>query len=206
MPFSVIAVLTIPALDRADELYEFFADLQATQVGFNLEETEGVNRSSVLDAPDILPRFRRFLQRFRDLSRDGRVCSREFDEMRAAILYGRGDRGNRMTTPGCLLCVAWNGDVTGFSPELQGLSHPSYESFVFGNVVEHSLSEMIRSYTFRKVANDIAEGVQACRAECQYFSLCGGGSPSNKLGETGSFRSTTTLHCALTSRLWSMWC
>ena len=45
---------------------------------------------------------------------------------------------------------------------------------------------------------DIAAGVAACRAGCEYFSVCGGGAPVNKLSENGSFRTTKTMFCALT--------
>ena len=43
-----------------------------------------------------------------------------------------------------------------------------------------------------------AQGVEACRRECAYFPVCGGGSPSNKLAETGRFDGTETLYCRLT--------
>jgi uncharacterized protein len=195
VPFSVIAVLTDVSLDFPEEIYEFFAELRPTRVGFNLEETEGVHHSATFDVPDAIARFRAFLRRFHALCRDGRVRSREFDEMRAAILFGRGDRGNRMVNPGCLLCVDWQGNVSGFSPELLGIENSAYDSFLFGNVAEHSLADMVQSRAFRAMAADIGAGVQACKATCRYFPLCGGGEPSNKLGETGSFRSTATLHC-----------
>lgn len=195
VPFTVIAVLTDYSLDFPDEIYEFFADLGPTAVGFNLEETEGIHRSGALDVPDVLARYRGFMRRFYELQRDGRVLSREFADMRAAILFGRGDRGNRMTRPGGLLSVTWRGEVSGFSPELADLAHPSYGTFVFGNVREHGLAQIAESSAFRRIADEIAEGVAACGAVCEYFALCGGGSPSNKLGENGSFRGTATLHC-----------
>ena len=44
---------------------------------------------------------------------------------------------------------------------------------------------------------DIDAGVEACRASCEYFSVCGGGAPMNKLSENGSFRSTRTTFCSL---------
>jgi len=43
--------------------------------------------------------------------------------------------------------------------------------------------------------------VAACRAECPYFSVCGGGSPINKLTENGSFSSTRTVFCDLVHRV-----
>jgi uncharacterized protein len=193
--FSVIAVLTRDSLDRVDEIYEFFAALGPTRVGFNSEEIEGINDRSSLKVPGIVPRLRKFLERFQELSLDGRVRCRELLEMRGAILHGEGNRPNWMTTPGSLLCVAWNGDLTGFSPELQGIRHPTYGSFVFGNVKTHSLEESLYSESFRRISHDIALGVAACKQECPYFGLCGGGAPSNKLAENGSFISTSTLYC-----------
>ena len=45
---------------------------------------------------------------------------------------------------------------------------------------------------------DIQQGVEACAKSCEYFSVCGGGAPVNKLFETGSFTSTRTSYCTLT--------
>jgi uncharacterized protein len=44
---------------------------------------------------------------------------------------------------------------------------------------------------------DIDAGVAKCRASCEYFSICGGGAPMNKLTENGSFDSTKTVFCSL---------
>src|SRR5208282_4237438 len=107
----------IDSLDRVDEFYEFFASLQATQVGFNVEEAEGLNEKSSLNVPSAAERLRKVLERFYALARDGRVRCREFEEMREAILLSGEPRTNWMTVPGAILCVGWNGDVTGFSPE-----------------------------------------------------------------------------------------
>jgi uncharacterized protein len=40
--------------------------------------------------------------------------------------------------------------------------------------------------------------VAACRDSCDYFSVCGGGAPINKLTENGSFASDRTRFCELT--------
>ena len=37
-----------------------------------------------------------------------------------------------------------------------------------------------------------------CRERCEYFSVCGGGEPVNKLAENGTFTSTETTYCRLT--------
>jgi uncharacterized protein len=45
---------------------------------------------------------------------------------------------------------------------------------------------------------DIGAGVEMCRERCEYFSVCGGGEPVNKLAENGTFASTETAYCRLT--------
>ena len=45
---------------------------------------------------------------------------------------------------------------------------------------------------------DIDAGVALCRDTCEYFSVCGGGEPVNKLFENGSFASTETTYCRMT--------
>ena len=45
---------------------------------------------------------------------------------------------------------------------------------------------------------DIEAGVAMCRERCEYFSVCGGGEPVNKLAENGSFASSETTYCRLT--------
>jgi uncharacterized protein len=37
-----------------------------------------------------------------------------------------------------------------------------------------------------------------CRERCEYFTVCGGGEPVNKLAENGSFASSETTYCRLT--------
>ena len=41
-------------------------------------------------------------------------------------------------------------------------------------------------------------GVAMCREGCEYFSVCGGGEPVNKLAENGTFVSTETTYCRMT--------
>jgi len=87
--------------------------------------------------------------------------------------------------------------VCAFSPELLGYKNERYNNFIVGNVHQHTLQQMLDSTTMKVMANDIQAGVDACRDECGYFSLCGGGAPVNKLSENGSFNSTKTSFCNL---------
>jgi len=59
----------------------------------------------------------------------------------------------------------------------------------------NELAEMAASPVLTKMKQDIDAGVALCRQHCQYFSVCGGGEPVNKLAENGSFVSTETAYC-----------
>ena len=56
---------------------------------------------------------------------------------------------------------------------------------------------MLRSPAMQAMTRDIAAGVALCRKECDYFSVCGGGAPVNKLAENGGFASSRTAFCSL---------
>jgi len=91
-----------------------------------------------------------------------------------------------------------HGNVSSFSPELLGLNHGDYDDFIVGNIHTDSLQEMRQSRPMLAMTGDITAGVEACRKECEYFSVCGGGAPVNKLAENGSFTGTRTSYCSLT--------
>ena len=75
VPFQVICVLTADALDHADAIADFFLQHGITEVGFNMEETEGANSRSSLDAGGagqmaLEQRYRAFMARLWQRSRE----------------------------------------------------------------------------------------------------------------------------------------
>ena len=92
----------------------------------------------------------------------------------------------------------WAGNISTFSPELLGLKNPAYEDFLLGNINCDSLADLPRRPNFTRMLADIRAGVEMCRERCEYFSICGGGEPVNKLAENGGFASTETTYCRLT--------
>ena len=66
-----------------------------------------------------------------------------------------------------------------------------------GNLFEHSIADCLQSPHYQGIAKAVSDGVQQCRQECDYFELCGGGSPSNKLAENQRFDSSETEFCRL---------
>jgi uncharacterized protein len=197
IPFNVICVLTARALHHPREIYAWLRETGVRAVAFNLEEIEGANLTSSLADPGFDEAYRSFLEELWQLvERDGRALRvREFDDIEGRILDHM-PRRNSQTDPFINLTVASNGDYSTFCPELLGTSFPDFPDFRLGNVHQDGFRASMRSPTFQRLWREIGQGVQACRDECAYFDVCGGGNPSNKIAENGSFTSTRTRNCA----------
>lgn len=196
--FHVISVLTREALDYPDELFRFYVDSGIHRVGFNIEEVEGVNASSSLDAERCAEQVRSFFARFLELTQGSgaQLAVRELSGLGRLVLDSSGvcDR-NQENTPMSILNVDCEGSFSTFSPELLGVS-----DFLLGNVLRDDLDLVESTPKLRRILEDVEAGIAECRRTCEYFDVCGGGSPSNKYFETGSLRSTETMHCRLSKK------
>jgi uncharacterized protein len=201
VPFHVISVLSAEALDNPQEMLDFYLAEGIEDVCFNVEESEGGHVSGLFAANDVRSRFRRFLGEFWTLSRR---CERirfirEIDGMLPRVFRPDGSTlSNAQVEPFGMLNIDCLGNVSSFSPELLGLKNDQYADFIIGNVLTDTLDQMRGSAAMVAMTRDIAAGVEHCRGSCEYFSVCGGGAPVNKLAENGSFRSTRTSFCELT--------
>ena len=199
IPFTVIGVLTPEALAEPDAVWRFFEDLGAAQIGLNVDEAEGVNSSSTLSSPDAMASLQAFLRLVIALqAATPAVRFREIDSMRGHLTAPPGSdvmRADNM--PGSIVSIDVNGDFTTFSPELLGIEHARYGRFAWGNVHSHDLQSLLRHPGFQSAYRDIRDGIERCRASCAYFSVCGGGNPSNKLTELGTFAGEETQYCRL---------
>jgi uncharacterized protein len=199
IPFTVIGVLTKNALQAPDDVWRFFETLGATQVALNVEEVEGINALSSLPESKNDNSFREFLQRIAKLrATNSSIRVREFDGMRGHLTAPPGAdvlRADNM--PGAIINIDVAGNVTTFSPELLGVEHPAYGKFEWGNVGADDWKAVVSHPGFKKTYRDILEGIERCRDSCAYFSVCGGGNPSNKLSELGTFAGTETQYCRL---------
>ncbi len=202
--FHVISVVTEQALDFPEEIFQFFLTHGIYQVGLNIEELEGVNKTSTLRNRSLDGRVKKFFQTMYELQKQsaGLMRIREFDRAYQAIAQAGGasgpSRNNDQTEPFAIISVAHDGSLSTFSPELLGMKCPQYGDFYFGNVITQDLNQVRAGDKFRAVLNDIQTGVQLCSDSCQYFSFCGGGAPSNKYYENGTFASTETMYCRYT--------
>ncbi len=199
VPFHTISVLSAESLDRPDEMFEFFAAEGVENVCFNVDETEGQHVSTL--AADAPARYRAFLRRFWERARDGGGVQqiREIDGLLPTIFRPEeAPIRNSQVEPFGMINVDCHGNVSTFSPELLGYRNAEYDDFLIGNVNRDDFATMLDRLVNSAMAREVAAGVAACRAECAYFSVCGGGAPMNKLSENGSFRGTRTLFCELT--------
>jgi uncharacterized protein len=203
IPFSVISVLTREAIRSPDELFSFYKEYDIHNVAFNVEEKEGAHKFSSLldkfDESEIVIFFNRIVE-LMELN-DFQIQIRELEETLTSILYHKsGPPINTLALPFGIITVAVNGDVFTFCPELAGFRNDTFPTFAIGNIFTHSYAELCRSEVLSRLTTEIDEGVELCRASCDYFSLCGGGAPSNKLFENGLFNSSETMHCRLTKK------
>jgi uncharacterized protein len=200
MPFHTISVLTRESLGLADEMYAFFVEAGIDHVCFNVEESEGQHVSGMLGVDDVRARFHAFLARFWQLARaEDRVkFVREVDTMISAV-FRTNDAPfrNQQVEPLAMMNVDCLGNVSTFSPELLGYKNAEYNDFLIGNINTDSMEQIRDSQWLAAMQRDIDAGVEACKAGCEYFSVCGGGAPMNKLSENGTFRSAQTTFCSL---------
>jgi uncharacterized protein len=199
--FSVIAVLSQLSLNYPDEIFQFFVENEITQVGFNIEETEGDNEVSSLEKAGTDEKYRIFMQRLYDLVKRSNhaLTVREFESIRSSILQGEQiTLGQSM--PFTIISIDYQGNFMTFSPELLSLENDEYDAFILGNITQDSFESICQTERFQKINKDIQAGVELCRQTCPYFSVCGGGAPANKLFENGSFRSTETMYCKYTKK------
>lgn len=201
IPFHTLSVLSRASLAMPEELLAFFISEGIDHVCFNVEESEGEYVSDLFQGAELRQRFETFLRTFWHLARaDGRVkFVREIDHALPRVFRPEGVRArNIQVEPLGMINVDCHGNVSSFSPELLGYKNADYGDFLLGNINTASLAEIYQASLGSALLRDIRKGVEACRAHCEYFSVCGGGAPVNKLFENGRFDSTTTSFCTLT--------
>lgn len=205
IPFRVIAVLTRESLAAPDELLDFFIDHGIRAVGFNVEEIEGVNRSSSLAPAAVERELAAFWERVIDRVRAAphAIRLREIDRTLAMLRDSELGRhpGNAQNRPLGILSVAHDGALSTFSPELLGLKDDRYGDFLLGHLDALDLDRALAAPAFRRMSEEIAAGRRACAESCAWFAFCRGGAPANKLAERGSFAATETMACRLAEQV-----
>lgn len=192
---SVICVLTAESLTMPEAIYRFFVENGITKVGFNVEEMEGQKNPVSLTLNSCYQPFRDFFTAFMELNRDNTLSVREVGNFESMLRMNNTSSVSDQCRPLRILTVDWQGGMSTFSPELHGIDTPPYGPYVFGNVNTDEIEQMLSTPKYLAVHEDLVAGVVQCERECEYFSICGGGAPANKLFENGTFRSAETMYC-----------
>ncbi len=206
---NVLSVITSQNIERPDEMFHFFVDHQLCEIAFNVEEIEGPNlHSSLLRGTSgyasARSRYRSFMGRIAELNRlnGWPLTIREFLSLAQLIQKWRECPANIPDAPeqrmGAIVTMTRDGVVYSWSPELASSLPGTLDRFSLGNIRDvASIDEFFLTERARAIQQEIDRGVEMCRKQCEYFSLCGGGSPANKFYERGTFATTETLKCAL---------
>ncbi|MDQ7781831.1 MAG: cyclophane-forming radical SAM/SPASM peptide maturase GrrM/OscB [Desulfomonilaceae bacterium] len=194
---SVICVVTEKSLHCPTDIHDFFCEEGFQSISLNPEEIEGINtRSSLSQRDDWRVLYKRFMDLFHKRMKDfgNRLVVRQFSHVHA-WLQEKCQYASGPAIPFNHLTVSNNGDFSTFSPELITARHERFGDFILGNVRQGRLSDAGRGSKFKRLWSEIMDGLLRCKNECPLFSCCGGGAPSNKLFENGSFASTCTIAC-----------
>lgn len=202
VPFHTISVLSSEALAAPREMFDFYVAEGIEHVCFNVEETEGDHVSESFGKADAETAYPNFLAEFWRLSAasPGKITFiREIDAALRQVIRPKEIRYfNELVEPFAVTSMDHAGNLSTFSPELLGLKNAAYGDFVIGNVNRDRLADLEKGPRLLRMQTDIEAGVALCRDTCEYFSVCGGGEPVNKLAENGTFVSTETAFCRLT--------
>ncbi len=197
--FATIGVLSDQSLDFPEEIWRFFRQLGTTSLAFNFEEVEGTHVSTSLQSQSCTSRAETFFETLLTLrnSEAPQIFIRELDYFLEGFPRWRQEFRTMENAPAGIIGIAWNGDISTFSPEFIGVKHPFYGDFTVGNVATHALDDVLSHPKFRSIYRQINSGIEKCKASCDYFRVCGGGQPSNKLYQNGTFDSAETPACRL---------
>lgn len=203
---SVITVLSPDALDHADAFFNFYRECGIAHVSFSIDEVEGANAFSSFGGAGLAPsRLKEKVTEFiLAIMRSARAAGfvlhvREVERIARLTAFG-GVVGNEQVEAWAAVTIDHRGDVTTFSPEFTEVSSDAFANFRFGNVLRDSVGAWSAMPQFQALEAGIRHGIDACRRECRYFGVCGGGAPVNKWTELGTVEGTETSYCRLTTQ------
>ena len=192
--FSVLCVINQSNIRSPDKLYNFFRSIGCSELGFNIEEIEGLNLKDLVFTSEEVKLFWRsvfrrsikrydikirFIERFISFSRE---------------LLNNNLSNNEFLCVDIFPTISWDGYVTFLSPELSGVSSSKYD-FNSGNIKDNSLEDLIVEAKKSKYISDYINGLGECRKNCGFFSFCRGGQAANKFFELGTTAGTETTYC-----------
>jgi uncharacterized protein len=196
--FTTISVLSAYSLSYPDEIFEFLRGLGPREIGFNVEEIEGINTESSLASEEFKQLHQQFMRRILELSLQPNAPRvREFGHAFNAAqgnVFGQTISSSE-ANPLSILSVGTDGRLTTYSPELLDITHPVLGDLAFATVSDVEFEKLFDNPRFATMNDEVQAGVKLCQERCSYFDVCGGGAPANKLAENRTFASSSTRFC-----------
>ncbi len=201
---TILAVVGPDAMQHPAEFYNYFRSVGAHRIGLNAEDATADHTSSLRDISDIRAAFTAFMAELVRLVRadgeDGLSIREVTQQARAVLAASRGmpEPANDVQEPFRVISYDIAGNFSTFCPELITAPARIRAKYVLGNAATDSIARVQHgSRQLAALVEDIQTGRKACRRECDYFSVCGGGKPSAKEFEHHTTDATTTLSCQL---------
>jgi uncharacterized protein len=194
----VIAVLSREALTDAKSFYNFFVSIGVKQLCLNIVESEGGGIPSFLQDETVFDSIEHFYSELWEIVANDPdpIWIREIDHSQQAIVSGQ-DIPNlsQEMTAGRILTILHNGDTLPFTPGFATLQKETLERFVVGNLLSGPLSAS-RNRNICEFLDDAVFGLrEKCLKGCEFYSVCGGGSPAHRWAEFGHFNEHVTRTC-----------
>jgi len=190
---GAIMVLTDYSLDYPVEIFNFLKDNKIYYAGYNVDEIEGIKTETSFNDNSVA-RYKKFLKTFISLNEEenGLIMLREiWSNMK--VVSGI-EPFNTMNQPFKIFSFDHLGNFTTFCPELLAAKSAKYNDFIMGNT-DTPLDEIKNNPVYNLVQKEISIGLKKCKDTCQYWLFCGGGAPSNKFFEYGTFEVSETKTC-----------
>lgn len=215
LPLGALCVATTETMRQGRELFQFYFDEGFTWLGLNIENPWGDHPSttfgeqeSMLDDQSYEQLVKTFWSELYDswFPHRARFAIREINNMINCFksLKSSPDFSREMLSnqPCRNITIGRDGGFTTFSPEMLSGVPGDSKIFVVGRIQDLELISQIENLpVHRKLSDEISRGVARCKNECSYFPVCGGGNPSSKYCENGTFDSTQTRDCRYATQL-----
>jgi uncharacterized protein len=192
---SVICVLRESSLDQVEDIFSFFETHKFQDILFNVEETIGENSAAISDR--MSTKFFDFLKKYVELTKKHESLQRirNLDLIGVRLFSSEASHLlNGLVQPFTHISVDVFGNYWTYSPEL-GLG-PDGKAFHIGNCRTDSIAAALASQKLWDLHKRITVGVALCKESCQYFGVCGGGSPGHKYAAARRFEVTETAFCS----------
>ena len=156
---------------------------------------------------NITSRYIKFINRFFDLwfkYRD-KIIVREFEQIIHKLIIGRKFKARlplEQSLKFDIITIGIGGELYYFSPDLITGISTNQKEFMIGSIFDiEDFDNLITNEKFQKIYQAINSGIRNCKRTCEYFDICGGGEPADKLYGAGSFDATQTLTCKLRKKV-----